>query len=73
MKNIPDDPIIRCIEATGYPPWLQDEEKVPRCPICGDECDTVYKDKTGDIVGCDQCLRPCDAYDEYECFEEDEE
>lgn len=21
MGNIPDDPIVRCIERTGYPPW----------------------------------------------------
>lgn len=23
---IPDDPIIACIERTGYPPWMQEEE-----------------------------------------------
>ena len=21
--NIPDDPIIRCMERTGWPPWMQ--------------------------------------------------
>lgn len=26
MKLIPDDPIIRCIEKTGYPPWMQDDD-----------------------------------------------
>ncbi len=36
---IPDDPIIRCIERTGYPPWYflgddDDEEE--------DEADDVY-------------------------------
>lgn len=25
MRTIPDDPIIRSIERTGYPPWMQDE------------------------------------------------
>jgi len=25
MRLIPDDPIISCIERTGYPPWMQDE------------------------------------------------
>lgn len=25
MYQIPDDPIIRCMEATGWPPWMQDE------------------------------------------------
>ena len=23
---IPDDPIIACIERTGYPPWMQEED-----------------------------------------------
>ena len=22
MRIIPDDPIINCIERTGYPPWI---------------------------------------------------
>ena len=26
MNPIPDDPIIACIERTGYPPWMQDGE-----------------------------------------------
>lgn len=26
MENIPDDPIIRSIENTGYPPYMEDEE-----------------------------------------------
>ena len=25
MRLIPDDPIISCIERTGYPPWMQNE------------------------------------------------
>ena len=23
---IPDDPIIACIERTGYPPWMQEDD-----------------------------------------------
>ncbi len=23
MTSIPDDPIIRCIERTGLPPWMK--------------------------------------------------
>lgn len=23
---IPDDPIIACIERTGYPPWMQEDK-----------------------------------------------
>lgn len=25
MILIPDDPVLRCIERTGYPPWIRDE------------------------------------------------
>lgn len=25
MIQIPDDPIIRCMERTGWPPWMQDD------------------------------------------------
>lgn len=25
MRNLPDDPIISCIERTGYPWWMQDD------------------------------------------------
>ena len=27
MPGLRDDPIIRCIERTGYPPWMQNEEE----------------------------------------------
>lgn len=26
MFNLPDDPIISCIERTGYAPWMQDDD-----------------------------------------------
>lgn len=26
MVLIPDDPIVRCMERTGYPPWIEDDE-----------------------------------------------
>lgn len=26
MYQIPDDPIIACMERTGYPPWMQEDE-----------------------------------------------
>lgn len=26
MISIPDDPIISCMERTGYAPWMQDDE-----------------------------------------------
>lgn len=27
MQQLSDDPIIACIERTGYPPWQQDDEE----------------------------------------------
>lgn len=61
MIQIPDEYSIR---HAGYEP----EPDGPICPICGGECEIVYKDKTGDIVGCNECLEPVDATDEEECF-----
>ena len=26
MIQVPDDPIISCMERTGYPPWMQEDE-----------------------------------------------
>ena len=26
MIQVPDDPIIACMERTGYPPWMQEDE-----------------------------------------------
>lgn len=27
MEQILDDPIIRAMERTGYPPWMEDEDE----------------------------------------------
>ena len=48
------------------------KEFIPVCPVCGEECDTVYVDMYDDIVGCDQCMNMEDAY-EYLYDEEVEE
>lgn len=26
MERIPDHPVIRSMERTGYPPWMQDDD-----------------------------------------------
>lgn len=44
----------------------------PHCPICGAECEKVYRDKWYEIVGCDECMTAIDAWDEDECFPEKE-
>lgn len=60
--QIPDHPVIRNMERTGYPDGKEPE--YPICPVCDQETDTYYKDKHGDIVGCDNCIKTCDAWEE---------
>lgn len=33
MNPIPDDPIISCMERTGYPPWAQDDDEQDGEPL----------------------------------------
>ena len=40
------------------------EPLLPRCPVCGEETDTFYKDKYGAVVGCDNCVSTADAWEE---------
>lgn len=62
MENIPDAPDIRHAMETGYAPWVDNRE--PRCPVCGESCDTIYRNAEGDIVGCNECLTAYDAWEE---------
>lgn len=45
MIQIPDDPIVRCMERTGYPPWMQtgweDDEEWE-----GDDADVYFGNET---------------------------
>ena len=38
------------------------EDAVPLCPICAEETDTYYVNAEGEIVGCDSCVEPRDAW-----------
>lgn len=58
---IPDHPIIRNCEETGFPD--RNEPETPICPVCGAEADTFYKQDT-EIVGCDECIKAVDAREE---------
>lgn len=51
-----DDPIIRLLERDGIP----GTEDV-YCPICGESAEKIYKDRWGNIVGCDNCIEVIDA------------
>jgi len=70
MPVIPDHPVIRNMEATGYPDGK--EPKYPHCPICGEECETVYLDADKSVIGCDICLEVKDAWEVDECFPEED-
>jgi len=59
-----DDPIIRLLERDGIP----GTEDV-YCPICGESAEKIFKDRWGDIVGCDNCIEVMDAL---EVMEDDE-
>lgn len=39
------------------------EPKYPICPFCGEETDTFSK-REGEIVGCPECLKSVDAWEE---------
>ena len=51
FDNIPELPL--------EPP----EEKHPRCPECGEECDHYFRDVYFDIVGCENCIEKLDAWE----------
>ena len=50
----PDHPIVQNLERTGYPDGK--EPVFPICPVCGEECDTMYKDRYAKKLLCYQYL-----------------
>lgn len=34
-----------------------------KCPVCGEVCDTIYRDKWLDAIGCENCVTWMDAWD----------
>ena len=66
MQQIPDHPAIRHAERFGM-----DEGPVPICPVCGAECETIFRDKKSlEILGCDVCIDSLDADSVNACFPE---
>lgn len=43
-----------------------DDYGVPTCPECGEECETIYTNDAGDVIGCDCCIHAVDAWDWFE-------
>lgn len=62
-----DHPMIKSLEQRGLPTW--DDGREPVCPVCGERCGTIYRDKFFDVVGCDECVT---TYDAWEWMEEQE-
>ncbi len=60
--QIPDAPDIRRTEATGWPVRVS----WPRCPVCGAECETLFRGRGGEILGCEDCVTASDAWEEDE-------
>ena len=72
MPQIPDHPIIRNMERTGYPDGKEPRQKVYLCPICGLPCHTVYSNLYGETFACNRCLSSDDAADVLEEEESDD-
>jgi hypothetical protein len=55
-----DHPMIERLMSTGE----GGRGVYPRCPVCGSECETIFRDKGGFLVGCDECITKVDAWED---------
>ena len=67
MYDAPENPIIANYLRTGYP--YSKEPEYPCCPECGEECDTLYRDRHGRVLGCENCIQKVDAWEEVDAWE----
>lgn len=61
-----DHPVIENLMRTGTPDGK--EERYAHCPVCGAECDYIFKNKW-EILGCDVCIDKVDSFEVAECYE----
>lgn len=54
-------PTITRMEALGL------ELPDPRCPLCGDICEVIYR-SDGEVIGCDNCISSEPANECSDCF-----
>lgn len=40
-------------------------EAAPRCPCCGEECETLYRGRMGAVFGCEKCVETLDAWENW--------
>ena len=52
--------VIREAELLGMPPY-EDEDR--HCPVCGEDCETIYVDQNGEPAGCEQCMTLWESYE----------
>ena len=60
MNQIPDAPWIRTAELYGVD---DGGTKYVLCPVCEEECSTIWLDGNGNACGCNHCMRRQDAFD----------
>lgn len=65
-QEIGDHPDVARALATGYPNGKT--QQYPVCPVCGEDCETMYKDWYGRYIGCNVCVSTVDAWDVEDCF-----
>ena len=51
MENIPERPLE------------PEENNLIDCPVCGECPDMLYRNRLGEIVGCDECIRVIRSWD----------
>ena len=49
--------------------WLDPPKMkpMPVCPVCGEECETIYTDINSEVCGCDNCVteyNSCEYFDD---------
>lgn len=61
-----EHPAVSNALRTGWPDGKAPQE--PICPVCQSPCGEIYVSTQGYIVGCDECIKTKDAWEEPECF-----
>ena len=58
MDQVPDAPYIREAEMNGMP-----SPEPVFCPVCGKECEMIYRDRNGGVCGCEKCIEEQESWE----------
>ena len=36
---------------------------IPKCPICGEECEDFYRNGFETVIGCENCIEKVESYE----------